>query len=197
MQSFQPYTIQQNGSEATKTSTKNVGGAVINVGGTTSLVTNIKLGYNNVNVFGSTVIRDTVTSGDYAAVASSGSPNFAYNNQKPIAKRYSTTIAGTGNNILQSAAGSPGLIRSIHRIETLRTNRIATSVRNGAWNIFTGKFSPLPTVAVDAWYSNETNSTSATSTDSAASVSRDSTGSYSYKLGQKVPFTSGYEPKTS
>jgi hypothetical protein len=195
--------IQQNGSDTTgsywtSTSTKNVGGAVINAGSTTSLVDNIALGTSkDVGVFGSTVVRDTVTSGDYAAVASSGSTNFAYNNQKPIALRYTTTIAGTGNTTLRSGADTPGLIRSIHRMETVRTRRLTTAIRAGNWNIYSGQFSSAPTVAVDNWYSVSAQGTSATSTDNAANPTLAAPGDLTFKLGQELPVSSGYKPKTA
>lgn len=192
--------IQQNGNPSTGTywtgtSTKNVGGAAINVGSTTSLVDNLSLGSDDLGVFGSTVIQDTVTSGDYAAVASSGSTNFAYNNASPIAMRYTTTIAGTGNTTLQSGADTPGLIRSIHKLETVRTRRLTTAIRAGYWNIYSGQFSTAPTVAVDNWYDIANQTTSATSTDDAAVPSRDVPGELTYKLGQETPVNVDYKAK--
>lgn len=202
MPSYKPYSVQQNGNETTGsywtgTSTKNVGGAVINAGSTTTLVDNIALGSKDLGAFGSKVVQDTVTSGDYAAVASSGSTNFAYNNQKPIALRYTTTIAGTGNTTLRSGADTPGLVRSIHRMETVRTRRLTTAIRAGNWNIYSGQFSSAPTVAVDNWYSVSAQGTSTTSTDDAASPSRSAPGEFTLKLGQQLPVNSGYKPKTA
>jgi hypothetical protein len=199
MPSYKPYSVQQNGSDTTGsywtgTSTKNVGGAVINAGSVSTLVDNLALGSKDVGAFGSKVVRDTVTSGDYAAVASSGSANFAYNNQQPIALRYTTTIAGTGNTTLRSGATVPGLTRSIHRMETVRTRRLTTAIRAGSWNIYSGQFSPAPTVAVDNWYSISAQGTSATSTDNAANPSRSAPGDLTFQLSQN-PINSGYKPK--
>jgi hypothetical protein len=200
MPSYKPYSLQQNGSETTGsywtgTSTKNKGGAVINVGSTTTLAKNLALGTANLGAFGSRVVQDTITSGDYAAVASSGSPNFAYNNQKPIAMRYTTTIAGTGNTVLQPGADTPSLFRSIHRQEVVRSRRLTTAIRAGYWNIYSGQFSTAPTVAVDNTWSNAANATTATSSDDAARPSRTAPGEFTVKLGQQVPVNSGYKPK--
>lgn len=202
MASYKPYSIQQNGSDTTGsywtgTSTKNIGGAVINAGSTTTLVDSLSLGSKDLGVFGSKVIQDTVTSGDYAAVASSGSPNFAYNNQKPIALRYTTTIAGTGNTTLRSGADTPGLIRSIHRMETVRTRRLTTAIRAGYWNIYSGQFSTSPTVAVDNWYDIAAQSTTATTPDDAADPTLTAPGEFTFKLGQQLPVNSGYKPKNA
>ncbi len=189
--------IQQNGSATTSNSTKNIGGAAINVGSSTALVDNLNLGGSNVGVFGSVVVQDTVTNNDYAAVASSGSSNFAYNNQSPIAMRYTTTIAGTGNAFLQSGADTPGLIRSIHKLETVRTRRLTTAIRAGEWNIYSGSFANQPTVAVDNWWDIANNTTSVTSTDQAATPSRDVPGELTYKLGQQTPVNDDYKAKNS
>lgn len=187
--------IQQNGSATTSLSTKNVGGAAINVGSSTTLVDNIALGGSNVGAFGSVVVPASVTESDYATVASSGSTNFAYNNQSPIAMRYTTTIAGTGNTTLQSGADTPGLIRSIHKLETVRTRRLTTAIRAGGWNMYSGQFASAPTVAVDNWWDIAGGDTSATSTDQAASPSREVPGELTYKLGQQTPVNVDYEAK--
>jgi hypothetical protein len=201
MPSYKPYSVQQNGSDTTGsywtgTSTKNKGGAAINVGTSTVIPKNLALGYSNVGAFGSRVVRDTVTSGDYAALAASGSTNFAYNNQRPIAMRYTTTIAGTGNTVLQGGASVPGLTRSIHRQEVVRTRRFTTAIRAGYFNRYTGQFSTAPTVAVDNWYGNDIDTTQATSTDNAASPSRTVPGEFTFGYGPQLPVNTGYKPKT-
>ena len=200
MSSYKPYSLQQNGSETTGsywtgTSTKNKGGAVINMGSTSIFAKNLTLGTANVGAFGSRVVQDTVTSGDYAAVASSGSTNFAYNNQKPIAMRFTTTIAGTGNTFLIAGADTPGLRRSIHKQEIVRSRRLTTAIRAGYWNIYSGQFSTAPTVAVDNTYSISGASTQSTTADNAATPSLAIPGEFTIKLGQQLPVNSGYKPK--
>lgn len=189
--------IQQNGSTTTSLSTKNVGGAAINVGSSTSLLDNLSLGGSQTDVFGSAVVPDTVASGAYATTSLDNSDqNFAYNNQKPIAKRYTTTIAGSANSVLQSGADTPGIIRSIHKLEKVRTRRLTTAIRAGEWNVYTGQFVNAPTVAVDDWWSNSANDVSASSTDEAATPSRETPGELTYKLGQQLPVDVDYPSKT-
>ena len=160
---------------------KNNGGSVINGGvGSTVLSSTLKSSRVNFGVFGSTVINGVNT----AASLTSG--RFAKVN-KIVATRVSTTLAGTvTNNVLLGGASIPGLVRSIHKLETLRTQRFSTSFRAGAFNLYTGKYSPAPTVAVDSL-----------ATDAAATPTRSVPGLLVYKLGGVVPVSSNYKAKTN
>jgi hypothetical protein len=171
-------TQQVDGSAVTTTSTKNQGGAVVN-GGTTSILDTVNLGYSDVGVFGTAVIDNN--SADKALSAGT----FSYNNQSPIAKRVTGELSGVANTVLQSGADQPGLIRSIHKLETLRTRRLTTAIRAGYWNIYTGAFSPAPTVAVDSL-----------STDEAATPTRSVPGELVYKTGAPTPVQDNYKAKT-
>lgn len=143
-------TQQVNGTATTATSTKNKGGAVVKAG-TSTLLDNVSAARSNGNgnVFASTVIPSGSTVVDYATTALT-SGTFAYNNQKPTAKRYSILISGTSNSFLQTGAARPELVRSIQKLETLRTRRLTTAIRAGYWNIYSGTFSTQPTNAVDS-----------------------------------------------
>lgn len=171
-------TQQVNGSAVTATSTNNKGGAVVN-GGTTTLLDNVDLGYSNVGVFGTAVIDN-----DSANKALSAG-TFSYNNDSPIAKRVTTTLSGVTNTVLRSGADQPGLIRSIHKLETLRTRRLTTAIRAGYWNIYSGSFTTPPTVAVDSL-----------STDEAATPTRSVPGELTYKTGAPTPVNDNYKAKT-
>lgn len=140
-------TQQVNGTATTATSTKNIGGAVIKAGSST-ILDNVSSSRTNVGVFASTVIPSGSTVVDYATSALTAG-TFAYNNQKPVAKRYSILISGTSNTFLQSGAARPELVRSIQKLETLRTRRLTTAIRAGYWNIYSGTFSTDPTNNVD------------------------------------------------
>jgi hypothetical protein len=182
-------TQQVNGTATTATSTKNKGGAVINAG-TSSLLDNVSAARSNGNgsVFASTVIPSGSTVVDYATSALSAG-TFAYNNQKPTAKRYSTLISGTSNTFLQSGAARPELVRSIHKLETLRTRRLTTAIRAGYWNIYSGTFSTLPTIAVDSL-----------ATDYAADPTQAIPGEIVYVVGGRVvsgnSANSAYKPRS-
>lgn len=133
-------TQQVGGGAVTSTSTKNKGGSVVN-GGTTAVLDSVALGYSDVGVFGTAVIDNN----DADKALSSGT--FSYNNQKPIAKRVTSTISGVSNTVLQSGADQPGLIRSIHKRESYRVAKRATAYRKGYWDPFYGKFSVYGTYA--------------------------------------------------
>lgn len=178
-------TQQVNGDPVTAASTKNDGGSTLN-GGTTSVLNSVDLGYSDVGVFGSSVID-----GDSADKALSAGV-FSYNNEKPIAKRITTELAGgVSNTVLQSGAAQPGLVRSIHKLEVLRTRRLTTAIRAGYWNIYTGQFSTPPTVAVDTL-----------ATDDAANPTRGVPGELQYIAGDTdhtilKPEMDEYKPKTN
>lgn len=189
--------IQQNGSATTGsywlgTSTKNTGGAGVNVGSTTTLLDQISLGKTEDTGFGSTVIDNSWA--DEALSAGT----FKYDNQKPIAKRLTTKLSGVDNDVLQSGASQPALVRSIHKLETLRTRRLTTAIRAGLWNIYAGKFmnnqtgnDQNPTVAVDSLAS-----------DVAANPTQSAPGQIVYMAGNPNPVSgsdanSAYKAKTN
>lgn len=171
-------TQQVNGSAVTATSTNNKGGAVVN-GGTTTLLDTVELGYSNVGVFGSSVVDNN----DADKALSAGT--FSYSNQKPVAKRVTTTLSGVSNTVLRSGADQPGLIRSIHKLEVVRTRRLTTAIRAGYWNIYSGSFTTPPTVAVDTL-----------ATDEAATPTRSVPGELVYKTGAPTPVQDNYKAKT-
>jgi len=172
-------TQQVSGSAVTASSTNNYGGSVIN-GGTTTILDSIDLGYSDVGVFGSSVIDGSQT--DKALSAGT----FSYSNQKPVAKRVTEELAGgVSNTTLQSGAAQPGLLRSIHKLEVLRTRRLTTAIRAGYWNIYSGSWSTNPTVAVDTL-----------STDDAAAPTRAVPGELVYKTSAPEPVQDDYKAKT-
>jgi hypothetical protein len=163
--------------------TKNNGGSVINAG--TDYETNPVLGsrFNSsradFGVFGSTVVEGVNTS----AAVSEGIFGKLHD---IVAKRISISLAGTlSNEALLSGAGVPSLVRSIHKLETLRSYRQSTAFRAGNFNLFTGKYSPTPTVAVDSL-----------SADSAATPTRAVPGTLVFKGGALVPVSKNYKAKT-
>lgn len=172
-------TQQVDGSAVTASSTDNNGGSVLK-GGSTSVLNSVDLGYSNVGVFGSSVIDGDDT--DKALSAGT----FSYSNQHPIAKRVTDTLSGVSNTYLLSGAAVPGNIRSIHKIQSVRTRRLTTAIRAGYWNIFSGTFSTSPVVAVDTF-----------DTDDAANPSRSAPGELVYKTGAPVPVQDDYKAKTN
>jgi hypothetical protein len=151
---------------------------------------NVSVARFNSGVFNSTPIDNS--SADEALSAGT----FAYNNNRPIAQRYTTLISGVSNTILLSGADIPSLVRSIAKSETIRTRRTTTAIRAGYFNIYTGLFTTAPTAAVDNWWSISANTTSATSTDVAASPTRAVPGRLVYKTGKLNPVVDSYKSES-
>lgn len=112
---------------------------------------------------------------------------FAYNRQRPVAKKVTTQLGGVSNTVLRSGAAEPALVKSINKLETLRTRRFTTAIRENHYNRFTGQFDPnTPVVAVDSL-----------GMDTAAAPTKQLPGKLVFKTGAKVPVTSNYKPKTN
>jgi hypothetical protein len=109
-------------------------GAATRVGSSSSNFTNVSTARTQRELHGSTVIDGENT--DEALSASV----IAYNNQRPVGMRVSSTVSGQSNTALLSGANVPGAIRSIHKREAYKVNKIATAYRNGYWNPSYGKF---------------------------------------------------------
>jgi hypothetical protein len=158
------------------------GGAVTR-GGTvaSNLLDNVNVYRTNETVFGSTVLDN-----DWANEALSAG-TFAYNNQSPVAKRLTDSLSGVSNTVLLSGAAVPANVRSIHKLETLRTRRYTAAIRAGKYNEYTGEFDAgFPVVAVDTL-----------ATDNAANPTRSAPGQLTYKGGALLPVTNNdYKPKT-
>lgn len=122
---------------------------------------------------------------------------FAYNNESPIAKKLTASLAGVNTSALLTSAGDPSHIRSIHKLEVVRTRRLTSAIREGKFNDFTGKFDAgYPVVAVDDFYDVSTNTLSETSTDEAAAPTREVPGELTYLVGV-TPVDANYPEKTS
>jgi len=67
-----------------------------------------------------------------------------------VMKRVTTTLAGLSNTFLRSGGTYASGRRSINKIESVRTTQVASSIRAGNWNIFTGTFSSAPSTSEDA-----------------------------------------------
>ena len=129
---------------------------------------------------GSVVVEGVNTAGSLLAGI------FAYNNQKPVAKRTTDSLGGVENDFLVSGAAKPDLIRTPLSIDSITTTRTATAIRAGYWNDVTGSWSTNPTTAVDSF-----------DTDNAAVLSRENPGDLTYTLGGDTPVTVGYASKTN
>jgi hypothetical protein len=109
-------------------------GAAARVGSGTTLLDNVSVSRAQNDVFGSTVVDGNDT--DEALSASI----ISYNNQKPVAMRYSSTISGQDNTVLRSGANAPSLLKSPSARMAYKVSKIATAYRKGYWSQYSGKF---------------------------------------------------------
>lgn len=171
--------MQQNSGAVTATSTKNNGGSII-AGGTNpsrNLIKQNPKGYN-VGVFASVVVQSELV-GNAKAVSAG---TFAHDHVKPLSAKVTTELAGVNNNALLRADNK--VTRSIHKIESVVTNRTATAFRTG-FNFYTGRFSGSVTTATDSLGS-----------DVAANPTSAVPGKLTYQTGND-PSVVAYKSKTS
>jgi len=160
---------------------KNEGGAATRLGSSNSLLDNVTVGRSNTDVFASTVLDN-----DSADKVISGG-TFAHSHTLPITKRVTTELAGVASTALKTTAGQPGLARSIHKLEVLRTTKTASGIRANKFNPYTNSW--------DAGYPQVSSDTLAS--DTAATPTRSAPGQLTYKLGNPVPVTDNdYDAKT-
>lgn len=186
-------TIQQNGSVATKLTTKNNGGAVLRVKTSAVDVRGVAVGGTNLGFIGSRVLVTT----DVAKSVNAGL--IAYNTREPIALRSSSTITGIPNTALKSGADVPSQVRGIHKLESVLSRKELTAIRAGKFNFYLGKWDAgYPVVANDTG-SNGTDGVLVGSDgvykDRAATPTRTAPGNLTYKGVAKNPVTVGYKPK--
>lgn len=169
------------------TGTKNKGGVIRANGSTSSgVVTSVKTVRPVVATFASTVIEDTVTSKDYAGKAVSGGV-FAHNHEKPISSLITSELAGVANTSILTPGNDGDTIRSINKLETLRTRKFTTAVRTNKYNRVTNSFDAgYPEVQVDSL-----------ATDAAATPTAAVPGQLTYMRGSTVPHNDAYKSKTN
>jgi hypothetical protein len=133
------------------------------------------------------VVGSVVVDGDNVDKSISAGPLASMESGKWIIKKVTTVIAGQSNLVLRSGAAQPSLVKSINKLETLRTRRATSAVRDNKFNSFTGEWDDgYPVVAVDAL-----------ATDNAATPSRGVPGSLVFKIGSQVPVVADYKAKTN
>lgn len=187
-------TVQTNGSSSvTSTSTKNNGGVMTANGTATSnIVRSQPTAAAQVGIYANTVVDNA----DADKALSAGT--FAYNNAKPTAPKITTTLAGTSNTFLRSAANDTTNAKSINKLEVVRTRRLTTAIRNNKWNEYSGEFETgYPTGVVDNFWDVSLSSGVATSTDEAAAPTRSVPGELVYLQGSPVPKLDNYKAKTN
>lgn len=168
------------------------GGAVAKASNT-NLLDGVTVSRYDGGVFGSTVLDNN--DADKALYAGT----FAYNNQKPVAKRITTAISGVSNSVLVSGAAQPSLVQSIHKIQVLgmgyaegvRTRKLTSAIRAGKWNEYSGEFEAgYPQSSTDVF------SLSPSYEDVAANPTRAVPGKLTYKTSAPSLVNDSYKEKT-
>lgn len=170
------------------TQTNKVSG-VIKANGTSKsgVVSNVSTSSPNFGIYGSVPVDND----DLDPVAPGAVLN--YSNKKPIAMKLTKTINVFDNDILESGSSVPYLRRNVMKIEGITTRKIATSIREGKYNMATNTFASTcgdgndqcPDVSVDSF-----------GTDTAAAVSINNRGNLFYTLGHKEPVVESYMKTT-
>lgn len=139
-----------------------------------------------VNAFGSKVVEDTVTVKDYAGKAKSAGV-FAHNHVKPISSLITKELAGLNDNSILTPGNDGDTIRSINKLEVLRTRKFTTTIRENKYNRYSNKFDAgYPEVQVDTLAS-----------DNAATPTASVPGELTYMNGSKTPYNDNYKAKTN
>lgn len=168
------------------------GGAVAKASNT-NLLDGVTISRYDGGVFGSTALDNN----DADKALSAGT--FAYNNQKPVAKRITTAISGVSNSVLLSGAAQPSLVQSIHKIQVLgmgyaegvRTRKLTSAIRAGKWNEYSGEFEAgYPQSSTDVF------SLSPSYEDVAANPTRAVPGKLTYKTSAPSLVNDSYKEKT-
>lgn len=153
---------------------------------TSNVVESVTTPRPTVDAFASTVVEDTVTVKDYAGKAISGG-TFAHNHVKPISSLITDELAGLSNDSIKTPGNDGDTIRSINKLETLRTRRFTSAIRTNKYNRYTNKFDDgYPQVTVDTL-----------ATDAAATPTASVPGELNYMSGSKTPYSDTYKAKTT
>jgi len=186
-------TVQSNGSSAvTATSTVNNAGTALGAGTSASTIDNLALGKSFTgSAFASTPIDDG--NADKAL----GGGTFAFNGGSGAIQRVTESLAGVQKTFLLNAAGDTVHDRSIARQELVKTTNIASGIREGNWNTFSGVFNPALVSTTDQFFSISADDFQSGSSDTAATPTRSAPGEFSFNYGNPVPDSKDYSAKNT
>lgn len=197
MEQVNMATQQINGDPVTTVSTKNNSGTISSFGansGTFFLNSPVS---DSVDAFGSTIVD-----GSYVDPANAAG-TFAYNNDRPIAIKLTNSLAEVANDFLLSGANDMASFKGINNQlvndqdlavidDGVRTSRQTKAIREGKFDIYSGKFEAgYPVTEVDFFLGADNSSG-----DKAGKPSRAVPGSLAFKSGVSQPTVQNYEKKT-
>lgn len=116
---------------ASNSNTGGNGGAGTRLGSGNSFLDSVEVSsVDNGGVFASTVLDNNI------ADKALDSGIFAFNNNAPIAKKLTSKISSVNNDYLLSGAAVPSNVNSIHFLQTLRTTKTATAIREKKYDMY-------------------------------------------------------------
>jgi hypothetical protein len=171
------YTIQPN---LTGSGSRNNGGSATRVG-TSAELNNVAISKDTTGVVGSVVVDGA----DTDKAISGGT--IAHDHVKPIVAKVTSEIAGLASTALSTNANNPAQLRAINKVESVKSNGVATAIRAGYFNIYTGRFSTNPTPVTVYPTGVPTTNQAWVGTDDAATPTRSAPGELVFRTGAKLP----------
>jgi hypothetical protein len=165
---------QVNGQPVVSGSTNNNNGVAINIGQSTKL--------SSISLSGADTPATTVINNGFVdPILNAGT--FVYNNKRPIAKKTTSSLANVVNNYLLSGALKPGLITSINKLETTRTEQLSSAIRQNKYNLYDNTFAmSYPVLSFDNF-----------GEDSAARMTDTFKGKLTFNIGNPIPINQNYK----
>jgi len=115
---------------------------------------------------------------------------------KYIIRRVTTTLGEVSNTTLQFGGPSLGKVRSIHGVKSsMRHSAVATAIRDGYWNEFSGAFSTAATATNNSIADASGNVLTDGTADDEANVSRAQQGEFTYRDHSKTVVFGQYGAK--
>jgi len=147
-------------------------------------------GQTALDQIGSTVNDD---SGVDAATSSAGVANQEAGNYSM--KKVASNLATVASTILSSA--SADFFRNpVHDRNAVRTQRVASAIRSGSWDIFAGAFTTAPVETQDIVPFLQTNPSNADD-ETVVGSTYGIPGELAYRDGSALPISGEYTPKTA
>ncbi len=114
-----------------------------------------------------------------------------------IMKKNDATVHGQAETKLASGAADVGSRDKVHKINALRTYKVATAIRTGTYNIFRGTFSSTPSSAND-FASMDVDGTNVPDDEAKNMVGGYNVGGeITYRTGGRTAATTEYERKST
>ncbi len=114
-----------------------------------------------------------------------------------LMKNVAGNLATVASTVLATAAALHGIARNpVHERNAVRTQRVASAVRSGGWNIFDGTFDTAPTQIDDQTAFLNTNDSGADD-EVVVGSTYGIPGEHAYRDGGPNPVSGSYDAKTA